>query len=63
MSMTLERLDRMEREISRLNQEVLDLRAALTHARASRRHLSAVGAVLLLAGFFYQGLSSEVAPS
>ena len=34
MTTTLERLDRMERDISRLNQEVLELRAALTHAGA-----------------------------
>ena len=34
MSTILERLDRMERDLSRLNQEMLDLRAELTHAEA-----------------------------
>ena len=38
MTTILERLDRMERDLSRLNQEVLDLRAELAHGEAKAWH-------------------------
>ncbi|HEX4983425.1 MAG TPA: hypothetical protein VFV63_17095 [Ilumatobacteraceae bacterium] len=52
--MILERIDRMEREVHRLEEQLVDLRAELASGEAP---FLAVGAALLLAGFFYQRLS------